>query len=104
YNKTYSHSGIVVIEDGKPYVYHSIGGEDNPDAVLRRDPASFFFSPLNNFGFGIARYDMADSTIGKLKGIVKQYYKEKIKFDLDFDLKTDDRLYCAEFVYKAVRR
>jgi hypothetical protein len=101
-NKTYSHCGLVVIEGGKPYVYHSIGGEDNPDACLRRDNAATFFSPLNNFGFGIARYNMADSTIQKLVAKVHQFYKEKRKFDMDFDLKTDDRLYCAEFVYKAL--
>jgi hypothetical protein len=103
-NKTYSHCGIVMIEHGYPFVYHSIGGEDNPDARLRRDSASFFFSPYNNMGFGIARYDMTDSNISKLGKIVRQYYREGRKFDMAFDLKTDDRLYCAEFVYKAVNR
>jgi hypothetical protein len=102
-DKTYSHCGIVMIEHGYPFIYHSIGGEDNPDARLRRDSASFFFSPLNNFGFGLARYDMTESQVNKLRQTVLQYYKEGRKFDLNFDLKTDDRLYCAEFVYKAVR-
>ncbi len=102
YNKTYSHSGLVIVENGVPFVYHSIGGEENPNAVLRKDPVKVFFNPANNFGFAIARYDMDDSTINKLVETVKQFYKEKRKFDLDFDLKTDDKLYCTEFVYKAV--
>ena len=46
---------------------------------------------------------MSDAQIGRLHTIVKRYYKEAAKFDLDFDLSTDDKLYCAEFVYKAVR-
>jgi hypothetical protein len=101
-NKTYSHCGIVMIENGYPFIYHSIGGEDNPNACLRRDSAVFFFSPYNNMGFGIARYDMQPAAIEKLGTISRQFYREKRKFDMDFDLKTDDRLYCAEFVYKAV--
>lgn len=101
-DKTYSHCGLVVVEHGYPFVYHSIGGEDNPDACLRRDSASFFFSPKNNFGFGIARYDMNAVQVDSMKSVVYRFYKEKKKFDLDFDLKTDDKLYCAEFVYKAL--
>jgi hypothetical protein len=102
YNKTYSHSGLVVIEHGYPFVYHSIGGEDNPNACLRRDSAKFFFSPANNFGFGFARYDIKDSAKQKLVQTIYRFYREKRKFDMNFDLKTDDRLYCAEFVYKAI--
>lgn len=103
-NKTYSHCGLVVVENGYPFVYHSIGGEDNPDAKLRRDSASFFFSPYNNFRFGIARYDISNSVKDQMKNIVWDYYKKGVCFDMDFDLKTDDKLYCAEFVYKTMKR
>jgi len=103
-DKTYSHCGLVIIEHGYPFVYHSIGGEDNPDASLRRDSASFFFSPYNNLNFGIARYDIDSAVKEKMKEIVWTYYREKVKFDMDFDLKTDDRLYCAEFVYKTMNK
>lgn len=102
-NKTYSHCGLVMIENGYPFVYHSIGGEDNPDEVMRRDSAKFFFSPANNLGFGIARYDADSQHIDQLHKVVERLYREKHKFDLQFDLATDDRLYCAEFVYKAMK-
>lgn len=102
-NKTYSHCGIVMVEDGYPFVYHSIGGEDNPDEKLRRDSASFFFSPVSNERLGIARLDLSTPQIEKLHDVVKQYYKLAIPFDLDFDLVSNDRFYCAEFVYKAIR-
>jgi len=103
-DKTYSHCGIVMIEHGYPFVYHSIGGEDNPDERLRRDSASFFFSPLHNEGLAIVRYDYDADKVNELKQVVNEYYKERPKFDMKFDLKTDDKLYCAEFVYKAVNR
>jgi hypothetical protein len=103
-DKTYSHCGVVIIENGYPFVYHSIGGEDNPDAKIRRDSIKQFFSPANNLGFGIARLRISEQQSLKLQQIVKQYYSEKRMFDMSFDLNTDDRLYCAEFVYKAVNQ
>ncbi len=103
-DKSYSHCGIVIIENGYPFVYHSIGGEDNPNGRLRRDSASFFFSPANNLSLGIARFDMPDTSVSHLRQIVRQFYKEGRKFDTNFDLNTNDRLYCSEFVYKAVNK
>jgi hypothetical protein len=101
-DKTYSHCGIVIIENGYPFIYHSIGGEDNPDQVLRRDSASFWFSPANNLGFGVVRYTISNHQVDAITSVTRQIYKEKRKFDMDFDLNTDDRLYCAEFAYKAI--
>lgn len=102
HDQTYSHAGIVIIENGYPFVYHSIGGEDNPDAKIRRDSAFFWFSAIHNLGLGICHFDMNAEQINELKQVVRQYYKERRMFDMKFDLQTDDRLYCAEFVYKAV--
>lgn len=101
-NKSYSHCGLVMIEDGYPFVYHSIGGEDNPDERLRRDSAKFFFSPLHNTAIAIVRYDLSNEQLTELQKIVRSYYLQRPKFDMKFDLATDDKLYCAEFVYKAV--
>ncbi len=102
-DKTYSHCGIVMIENGYPFVYHSIGGEDNPDERLRRDSASFFFSPVYNERLGVARLDLQPGQIEQLRQITQRYFAARVPFDMDFDLQTDDRLYCAEFVYKSVR-
>jgi hypothetical protein len=102
-DKAYSHCGIVMVEDGYPFVYHCIGGEDNPDSRLRRDSAALFFSPVSNERLGIARLDLRPAQVRQLQQIVRRYYAAAPPFDMDFDLATDDRLYCAEFVYKAIR-
>lgn len=104
HNKTYSHCGIVRIIDGKIYVYNAIGGEDNPNARLRRDSFEAFCNPEHNTGFGIFRYSLTQVQFGRLDSMVDLYYKLRIKFDMKFDLKTDSAMYCAEFVYKAVTR
>ncbi len=103
-NKTYSHCGIVLVENGYPFVYHCIGGEDNPDERLRRDSAQRFFSPISNLGFGIVRFNFTKEEITNLTTITRAYYQQRPKFDMDFDLTTDDKLYCAEFLYKAIRQ
>jgi len=103
-NKTFSHCGLVMVENGYPYVYHSIGGEDNPDQVLRRDSAQYWFSAARTEEYGIVRLDMADNAIDSMKHLVKRYYRERKKFDMQFDIRTEDRFYCAEFVYKTLNR
>ncbi len=101
-DKSYSHCGIVMIEHGYPFVYHSIGGEDNPDERLRRDSACFFFSPTHNKNIAIVHYDYTSAQINDLRQIVARYYRQRPRFDMKFDLASDDKIYCAEFIYKAV--
>lgn len=101
-DKSWSHCGIVVVENGYPFVYHSIGGEDNPDMRLRRDSASHFFAARYCKGMGIARYDSALVDTTKLAGIIRNFYNRRPLFDMQFDLATDEKLYCSEFIYKAI--
>ncbi len=103
-DKSFSHCGIVMIEHGYPFVYHSIGGEDNPDERLRRDSAGFFFSPFNNSAIAIVHFAFKAGDIIALQRVVTDYYKARPRFDMKFDLATDDELYCSEFVCKALNK
>lgn len=104
HDKTYSHSGIARIIDGKLYVYNAIGGEDNPNAVLRKDSFEAFCNPEHNLGFAIYQYRLTSEDHHRLDSIADEYYKLRIRFDMKFDLKTDSAMYCAEFVYKVLNR
>ncbi len=104
HDKTYSHCGIASIEHDSVFVYHSIGGEWNPDQKLRRDPFELFCNPYENRGFGIYRYDLSPAENKNLTDTVHKLYKSQVMFDLNFDLATNERMYCSEFVYKAIRR
>lgn len=99
-DKKYSHCGIVVVEAGYPFVYHCIGGEDNPALTMRRDSISRFFNKRFNSGFAIIRFDQDSANIGRVAAETIKYYKKAPLFDMDFDLATDDKLYCSELVYK----
>jgi hypothetical protein len=99
-DKTYSHCGIISIEHDSIFVYHAIGGDFNPDQKIRRDALEDFAEPYSNKGIGLFRFNITDSIKQQVVLLAKDEFKRGIMFDMDFDLKTDNRVYCAEFVYK----
>jgi len=100
--KLYSHSGVAITDDGIMYVYSNMAGDINPDEIMRRDPVDSFITPANNVAVGIYRYDFTNEELGKLKQIIHSHYLNKLQFDMNFDLSTDDKMYCAEMIAKAV--
>jgi hypothetical protein len=101
---SFSHCGIAFFERQQWMVYHSIGGEDNPNQKLRRDSFEKFVIPSDNTGFGICYLQLKKHEIGKLHHIVDSLFQKEIPFDMQFDLQSNDRLYCAEMVYKAIQQ
>ena len=101
-DKTYSHCGIASWEKDTLFVYHALGGEFNPDQKIRRDLFVYFAEPYSNNGLGIFRYQLPDREIKNLLDTVRFLYDKGIPFDMAFDLKSDNRMYCAEFVYKSL--
>lgn len=95
----YSHCGIASIENDTVFVYHALGGDFNPDQKIRRDPLEVFAEPYTNRGIGIFRFSVADSIKGNFVKLARSFYDRGIMFDMDFSLKTKDRMYCAEYVY-----
>lgn len=98
----YSHSGIVSIENKKVFVYHAIGGEENVSNKLRKDPLMVFCNPNDVHSFGIYRLDLNSFQLQEMDSMAKSYYKLGLEFDTKFDLATDEKMYCSEFVYKMI--
>ncbi len=103
-DQTYSHCGIVRIIKGKIWVYHVIGGEANPSATIRRESFQSFCNPKQNIGFGIFRFHLNQVEKKSIDSLTNIYYKDKIPFDLDFNLETNNAFYCSEFIYKTVNK
>ncbi len=99
-DKTYSHCGFAFKEDGQWVVYNNMAGEENKKEQMMRQPFDSFVSPFKKTGFGIFRYNMNDSEISSLHQITKLNFEQGLKFDKTFDLRTDDKMYCAEMIYK----
>jgi hypothetical protein len=102
-DQTYSHCGIANIENGQVVVYHALGGDFNPDQKIRRDPLAYFADPETNRGIGIYHFNLDEKDTRCVLKTAGMLYQMGIPFDMGFDLQSNDRMYCAEFVYKTFR-
>jgi hypothetical protein len=69
-DKSYSHAGIVLYENGYPYVYHIVNGPENPDGKLKMDSLSHFCNPRKNIAFGIFRYEIKVNEVKNLISLI----------------------------------
>ena len=99
-DKTYSHCGIAIIENDTVFVYHALGGEFNPDQKILREPLSLFLAPSANYGFGMFRFDITGIQKEKLITVTEEAFRQGIRFDMQFDLASDEKMYCSEFTAK----
>lgn len=98
----YSHAGIVLMENGKPVIFHIVNGSVNADDKMKKDSLGAFADPRQNSAYGIFRYKLAAGEINKLKEKIQQWYKQGVSFDPAFNLQSDDKMYCSEMVRKAL--
>jgi hypothetical protein len=103
-DKTYSHAGIVFYENGYPYIFHIVNGEENPGEKLRKDSLARFCNPRKNAAFGIYRYDMTDSEKKLFRELIHHWYEQGLRFDPVFNLNDDDKMYCSEMIRKALTK
>jgi hypothetical protein len=102
-DKSYSHAGLVFFENGYPMIYHILPGDENPDEKLTRDSLMNFVPPRRNLGYAIYRYQLQPGELKELNTIVHGWYNKGVMFDSLLNLDNDDKLYCSELVYKAVK-
>lgn len=103
-DKSYSHAGIVLVENDCPMVYHITPSENNRKGNIRKDSFHLFCNPAENSAFGIYRYQLSSNELKRAKSILQQWFEQKVAFDPLFDLQTDDRMYCSEMVAKLIAR
>jgi hypothetical protein len=101
---SYSHAGIVMVENGVPVIYHVVNGAVNTNEDFRKDSLGGFCNPRNNKAFAIFRYRLSEDEIAALKKLLFQWYKKRIGFDYGLDLATNERMYCSEMVKKAIEK
>jgi hypothetical protein len=101
---SYSHCGLVFIENDTVFVYHALGGSYNPSQKLRREPIDSFCTPKDHDRFALYRYNMNNVMVEKLETTVSGYYKAGLRFDLYFNFFSDDKMYCSEFVFKSLNK
>jgi hypothetical protein len=101
---SYSHCGLLLVENDSIFVYHAIGGNFNPSQKLRRDPLDSFLIPREADKFALYRYPLNEQQSDSLTYIVRYYYARGLKFDMYFNFLSDEQMYCSEFVFKCLNK
>ena len=98
---SFSHCGIIQLEHDSIFVYHALGGRENPSRQLMRQPIDSFCNPVKYDKIAVFRYPMNTIQVQKLHARVMNYYAEKLAFDIFFNYDSNDKMYCSEFVFKS---
>ncbi len=98
-DKHYSHAGIIQIKNGQTYVCHVVAAEGKRSDKIRLEPIVSFCDKSDNTSFAIYRTDLNTISIDSALAV---YFIAGISFDTDFDLKTSNKMYCTELVYKVL--
>ncbi|RQO30083.1 hypothetical protein DBR32_10880 [Taibaiella sp. KBW10] len=101
-DQRFSHCGLVFKSADTCWVYHSIGSESDPNQAIKKERLEQFYAPQNNIAIGYAGMQLSAAEQQRLQMVLDSFYQKKIPFDMQFDLHTDDKLYCSEMVAKAL--
>lgn len=101
-DKTYSHCGLIQVEQDTVFVYHALGGSYNPSQKLLRQTLEDFCGDEDIDKVAVFRYQLNDQESRILRAWILDRYNEGLPFDLFFNLQTDDKMYCSEFVFKGL--
>jgi len=101
-NHDFSHLGLVVMEQGKPFVIHAVPGESKKTSSrVLKEPVHAFLDGSKASHWAVYRSKIPSSVLHTVAVKAREFFNRKIEFDNDYDLKTDGRLYCSELVLKA---
>ncbi|REJ83498.1 MAG: hypothetical protein DWQ44_03645 [Bacteroidetes bacterium] len=95
--KKYSHAGIAVLEGQEVFVIHMEAGKGRG---ILKEKLRHYCSEIENRSYAIYRAGLNEQQIQTLLGRIKHYVSIQPMFDLEFNLDTDDKMYCTEFIYK----
>jgi len=104
-NSQYSHVGILCLVKGKPFVIHSVPYEkgDGNDEV-KCEKLEFFLSFEKASRAAVYRVrGMSDGGLAKAVQWAKKAFDARVKFDEEYNLLSDDKLYCTELIWKCYR-
>ncbi len=102
-DKSYSHGGIALVENGQVLIYHVEPDFYYKNDKVRKEPLDSFIAINHNKGFALARYDLSAVEVGTLITYLETQYQKRVQFDIGFDLKSNDKMYCSEMIMKGLR-
>lgn len=101
----YSHCGVLVWEDNKWKVIHTLGGTASDDAVdgVQMQDLDEFVSHASDSMLFICHPVFDDSLDIKIPERAHYYLEQKVPFDHAFSIFSQDKLYCTELLFHIFR-
>lgn len=102
-NSPYSHIGIVKKSNGSVFVIHSVPAEEEFEKdKIKIEPVELFCRVDRCSEVAVYRISSADkNSLAPAIEYALTALKKHLPFDGNFDLTTDESLYCTELVWKA---
>ena len=97
----YSHIGLVVCDNGKLKIAHSVPGEhddSNDFDRVKLDNVDIYFSSSYATKGAVKRIHISDEQKRKLSSKALEIVARKVPFDHHYNLEDTSELYCTEFV------
>ncbi|MDJ0532198.1 MAG: YiiX/YebB-like N1pC/P60 family cysteine hydrolase [Xenococcaceae cyanobacterium MO_207.B15] len=101
-NSQFSHVGIVKIVRNRPFVIHASTGQPwGIDAVVKMDSLEDFLQKDLASAVAVYRLHQENTLLAEnAANLAYQYSLKQIPFDPEFSLKSDDKFYCTELVWR----
>lgn len=103
-DRNITHAGIGIIQNNELKIYNVNNDDQNGKTALLIESTTKFLSYADIKYFGIWEFKSNALEINKLSNLLKKIYSKKIIFDMEFNDKNDDKLYCSEFCVKILRK
>ena len=103
-DKTYSHAGIALVKGDSILIYHVEPDFYYINDKVRKENIDSFFNRIHNTEFAVARFKLDTIETKVLINYLEERYQEKVAFDMGFDLKSDDKMYCSEMIKKGLAK
>jgi hypothetical protein len=101
---TFSHVGIVSKENGATFIVHVVPGEGRPD-VTRIEPIEDYLR--SDRALAASAFHVVTDRPSQIETAVqfaRDYAQRRVPFDSNFDLSSEDALYCTELVWRAYKK
>jgi hypothetical protein len=99
--KEFSHVGIVYILDDEIQIIHAVPTKNHEKEWIKMERLSTFLCPKNASTYAIIRPIIEAEQKQKVAQEAYQFYQDKVYFDNDYDMRSNDKLYCTELIIKA---
>lgn len=102
-DRSFSHAGLIVDRNGGKVVC-DIYPHLSPADTIEYITIDSFVNPARNVEVALFRYRISQPEKDSMLAIIDQYKAKDVRFDMVYDLATDDKMYCSEMIAKALQQ